>query len=430
MEQWTEAELRAYAPRGRDDYLQVLASPSAWQDMQRAEINTPARVCRFISQWSEETDGLSAEIVENTNWSFKNCVDNWPDHFGPKASKRSINTARFATCRGAEDKANLIYGSIVECGNSESGDGYTYRGRGLNQITGRKAYRNNGERLGIDLENHPDLAANPAISLRIAILEWTDCGCNKFADRNNGRAIGNAINRGNPYSSRDPIGYERREKEFERAWAIWGSGAPGAGATGIDKGDSGSQVELLQRKLAELGYQVGRPDGVFGPVLARAVVAFKHDYTEAHADAALDPGSLVDAATWAAIDNADPIQHSEERTGATEKELAEAGSTTVTEAQRAKRIGTILTGGGIAGGAAETGALDGAGEAMKTVTQNVEVINQTRHTFEPLAASIHWIWAHALWVFPIGFGIWLYAGGTKQIASYVEKVRSGHILWR
>ena len=68
------------------------------------------------------------------------------------------------------------------------GDGRRYKGRGLLQLTGRANYAEYGKALGVDLENNPALAAEPALSLKIACESWKRRKLNPDCDRDDIRA--------------------------------------------------------------------------------------------------------------------------------------------------------------------------------------------------------------------------------------------------
>lgn len=54
-------------------------------------------------------------------------------------------------------------------GNKELGDGFLYRGRGYVQLTGRANYAKAGKKLGVLLEQTPDLALQPDIAASIMV---------------------------------------------------------------------------------------------------------------------------------------------------------------------------------------------------------------------------------------------------------------------
>lgn len=70
-----------------------------------------------------------------------------------------------------------------QLGNIYPGDGARFHGRGFPQITGRSNYRNYGDRLGIDLENNPDLALDPQIAGQVMALYFIDHGIPELANR-------------------------------------------------------------------------------------------------------------------------------------------------------------------------------------------------------------------------------------------------------
>jgi len=54
-------------------------------------------------------------------------------------------------------------------GNTQSGDGARFFGRGFVQLTGRTNYRKAGRHVGVDLEKDPDRAAEPTTAARILV---------------------------------------------------------------------------------------------------------------------------------------------------------------------------------------------------------------------------------------------------------------------
>jgi hypothetical protein len=60
-----------------------------------------------------------------------------------------------------------------QMGNTESGDGIKYCGRGFVQLTWKNNYQKMGAVLGQDLVGNPDLAMQPAIASKIMIVGMT-----------------------------------------------------------------------------------------------------------------------------------------------------------------------------------------------------------------------------------------------------------------
>jgi len=82
----------------------------------------------------------------------------WPSRFKSDA-------AAIPYVRNPQPLANLVYGGRL--GNSAPNDGWTYRGRGLCQITGKDNYTRFGNLLGIDLVRSPDKAMQPDVAVAI-----------------------------------------------------------------------------------------------------------------------------------------------------------------------------------------------------------------------------------------------------------------------
>ena len=83
-----------------------------------------------------------------------------------------------------------------DLGNTRPGDGMRYKGRGPIQLTGRDNYRTAGRALGLDLEAHPERAADVDVGFRVAAWFWTSRGLKPLADAGDFREITRRINGG------------------------------------------------------------------------------------------------------------------------------------------------------------------------------------------------------------------------------------------
>ncbi|MFA5508158.1 MAG: hypothetical protein WC314_20115 [Vulcanimicrobiota bacterium] len=68
-----------------------------------------------------------------------------------------------------EIASGSAYEGRRDLGNTQSGDGTRYKGRGYVQITGRNNYRDWSKRLGIDLVGNPQAASNPETAAKILV---------------------------------------------------------------------------------------------------------------------------------------------------------------------------------------------------------------------------------------------------------------------
>lgn len=161
---------------------------------------TRLRLAHFLSQCAAETGGFSA-LEENLNYSAKRLTQVWPKRF-----KTLDAAAPFAM--NPEALANKTYG--FRMGNSQPGDGWRFRGRGIKMLTGRDNYTLFAAKTKLDLVKNPDLAADPHFSVLIACEFWKVNNIFPFADTDNLQRVTIAINGG-------LIGFELRAHYLKRA---------------------------------------------------------------------------------------------------------------------------------------------------------------------------------------------------------------------
>jgi peptidoglycan hydrolase-like protein with peptidoglycan-binding domain len=89
-----------------------------------------------------------------------------------------------------------MYEGRRDLGNTHPGDGVRYHGRGFIQLTGRANYRGYGQKLGVPLEQKPDLALDPSVAARVLAAYMRDHGIGALAARGDWQGVRRAVNGG------------------------------------------------------------------------------------------------------------------------------------------------------------------------------------------------------------------------------------------
>ena len=103
-----------------------------------------------------------------------------------------------------EIASGAAYEGRLDLGNTQSGDGSRFKGRGLIQLTGRYNYTRLTEDTGIDFLSCPDLLSEPQYAVLSACWYWGKKDLNGVADSGNFLLLTKLINGGhNGYADRD-----------------------------------------------------------------------------------------------------------------------------------------------------------------------------------------------------------------------------------
>ena len=137
------------------------------------ELNTPLRLSHFLAQAAHESGNFKL-VNENLNYSAKGLRGVFPKYF--PTDEKAIQYER-----QPQKIANLVYGSRMGNGPEASGDGYTYRGRGFIQLTGKNSYAAFTKSIGEDCVTNPDLVATK-YPLTSAAWYFHTNGLHKIAD--------------------------------------------------------------------------------------------------------------------------------------------------------------------------------------------------------------------------------------------------------
>jgi putative chitinase len=286
-------------------------------------------------------------------------------------------------------------------------------GRGEIQLTHRANYQEVGDHIGVDLVSNPSRALVPDISSKIAVVGMRDglftgkrLATYFNATTDNAVAARRIVNG----TDHDEMiaGYHRAFlSALKKASSLI---MPVLGSDGSDIADelmddaTDHAVPLtktvlmgLQSQLRDKGYfEVGIPDGKFGPKTQAALTAFQ-------AVEHLPSTRVFDAETIARLETAGPRPVDEERANRTMNDLRKGGAKVVTETDKVKgaSVITIVT-------SAVAVATDGVTQFFGTAWSSLE-------TFRDAFASIP---------------MWVWGVGALCIAVFMWRRANSAQLWR
>jgi len=221
------------------------------------EINTVDRVAGFIAQCAHESNNFRV-LQENLNYSSK-ALD---AIFGKYFVRAGRNAKEYH--RQPEKIANVIYASRMDNGNTASGDGWRFRGRGVIQLTGRHNYTKFGDSLSISAEQAIKYVKTKKGALESACWFWDTNKINRYADKQDITGMTKRINGGT-------IGLADRKKHYKHALEVLGGhwSPPKVVHSTVRKGSKGETVKAVQKALG------AKADGAFGPGTEAAVIAWQ-----------------------------------------------------------------------------------------------------------------------------------------------------------
>lgn len=170
------------------------------------------RLAHFMAQVMHETGALTL-LYEDLDYSPRRLPKVWPMRFLPRGP---LDPHAYA--HKPRQLANAVYAGRL--GNVDVDDGYTFRGRGLLQLTGKDSYARAATALCKyapavpDFTRDPDAVLLPAWCLPVAAAHWQGRGCNAAADRDDIEAAARLINGG-------AAGMAQRRAWYRRTRAIW-----------------------------------------------------------------------------------------------------------------------------------------------------------------------------------------------------------------
>jgi putative chitinase len=220
----TAAQLKAVFPNADDAYLQQVADELNI-DLASYGLDTALRRAHFFAQVRQEVGAGLQATEENLNYSPEVLVANF-SYYRKHKDEADVDgyaldpATKRITRRAQQEKiANKVYANRIGNGDTASGDGWRFRGRGLIQLTGRANYASVSEQYKLlyptstmNLEASPERVKDFPFSVRSAVAYWIMKGLHVMADRG---AADDDVNRITAVINKNTNSYEDRRTNFK-----------------------------------------------------------------------------------------------------------------------------------------------------------------------------------------------------------------------
>lgn len=164
------------------------------------EINTLNRTAGFLAQCSHESGGFKA-MKENLNYSAKSL----DAVFGKYFHKAGRDAKQYE--RQPEKIANIVYANRMGNGDTASGDGYKFRGRGFIQLTGHDNYASFAKSINKSIDETIAYLETFDGAIESACWFWHSHGLNATCDKDDIVSMTKKINGGT-------IGLDDRKEKY------------------------------------------------------------------------------------------------------------------------------------------------------------------------------------------------------------------------
>lgn len=316
---------------------------------EKYKFTTRNRLCHGMAQWIFECGdyGPLSALWENMDYSAARIME----IFGEGRHSAGIREGEARRLsHNAFQLAERVYGvgnpsKMREFENFAPGDGFNYRGFGPQQLTGAKDHKRICTKMGCTVEQfHTD----PLRVIESAMIEWTEKSLHQFADKDDIHTITRRINGGyNGLSDRIALlGKVRRiiltdphwepQPELDRTAQnaqppiVVNTGTPVA-SPAKEADDMSARSSAAQKRLADLGYNLGTADGNPDAMVTAAILSFQH------VNGIPLTGTLDDTTLLTVMcDDAKPFPVPLERQDISKDDLRKAGSRTMQAAASVK----------------------------------------------------------------------------------------------